>query len=220
MSGKQQTKLSDLGKVRMCKRVLKHQTSENGEIPFFKISTFGGKTDSFISKELYEKFRSKYPFPKKGDVLISAAGTVGKTVIYDGRPAYFQDSNIVWIENDETKVLNSYLYYFYQTEPWQTTNGSTIKRIYNDDLRSLVIEHPSLKGQEKIASILSALDSKIELNNRINAELEAMAKTIYDYWFVQFDFPISAAYAASVGQPELGGGRTKAAVVKWCGMRS
>jgi type I restriction enzyme S subunit len=43
--------------------------------------------------------------------------------------------------------------------------------------------------QQKIASVLSSLDSKIELNNLINAELEAMAKTIYDYWFVQFDFP-------------------------------
>lgn len=174
----------------MCKRVLKHQTSQSGEIPFYKISTFGGKANAFIAQDLYDEFREKYSFPKKGDILISAAGTVGETVIYDGKPAYFQDSNIVWIDNDETKILNSYLYYFYQTKPWLTTNGSTIKRIYNDNLRSIDITYPeSLNDQQNIAAVLSALDAKIELNQRINAELESMAKTLYDYWFVQFDFP-------------------------------
>ena len=64
---------------------------------------------------------------------------------------------------------------------------------------------PDLNEQQKIASVLSALDSKIELNNRINAELEAMAKTLYDYWFVQFDFPISEEQAIAMGKPELKG---------------
>ena len=182
--------LRELGKVSMCKRVLKEQTSDFNDIPFYKISTFGGKADTFISRDLFEEYKSKYSFPKKGDILISAAGTIGKTVIYDGEDGFFQDSNIVWIDNDESKVLNLFLYYFYQTEPWLTTNGSTITRIYNENLRSINITVPKeLKDQQKIASVLSALDSKIELNNRINAELEAMAKTLYDYWFVQFDFP-------------------------------
>jgi len=186
-SKKVTSKLGSIGKVSMCKRVLKHQTTEFGEIPFYKISTFGGKADSFITKDLYDEFRDKYSFPKKGDILISAAGTIGETVIYDGKPAYFQDSNIVWIDNDETKILNSFLYYFYQTKPWLTTNGSTIKRIYNDNLRSIEITYPeSLEDQQKIAAVLTALDAKIELNARINAELEQVAKTLYDYWFVQF----------------------------------
>lgn len=59
--------------------------------------------------------------------------------------------------------------------------------------------------QKKIAAVLSALDAKIELNNRINTELEAMAKTLYDYWFVQFDFPISKEQAKAMGKPELTG---------------
>ena len=58
-----------------------------------------------------------------------------------------------------------------------------------DSYYNLDILLPKLEIQKKVASVLSALDSKIELNNRINAELEAMAKTLYDYWFVQFDFP-------------------------------
>ncbi len=161
--------------------------------------------ESFISEKLYNAYRSKYSFPRKGDILISAAGTLGKTVVYNGAPAYFQDSNIVWVANDESIVLNSFLYYFYQTKPWQTTSGSTINRIYNEDLRSLEIPHPDLPCQTRIAAVLSALDAKIELNQRINAELEGMAKLLYDYWFVQFDFPMTAAQAAALGKPKLAG---------------
>jgi type I restriction enzyme S subunit len=199
------TKLGAVGKVTMCKRVLKSQTTAAEGIPFFKISTFGGTAESYISEKLYDHYRRKYPFPSKGDILISAAGTLGKTVIYNGAPSYFQDSNIVWIANDESKILNSFLYYYYQTKPWQTTSGSTINRIYNEDLRSLEIQHPDLPTQNKIAAVLSALDAKIALNHRINTELEGMAKLLYDYWFVQYDFPLSAAQAAALGQPHLTG---------------
>ncbi|MFW5804056.1 MAG: restriction endonuclease subunit S [bacterium] len=74
------------------------------------------------------------------------------------------------------------------------------------DIGNLNLNFPdSITIQQKIASVLSSLDDKIELNNRINAELEAMAKTIYDYWFVQFDFPISPEKAEAMGQPELAG---------------
>lgn len=67
--------------------------------------------------------------------------------------------------------------------------GSTQPFISYDLLNDIKVYLPKRRDQDLIASILSALDSKIELNNRINAELEVMAKTIYDYWFVQFDFP-------------------------------
>ena len=99
-------RLGDIGKVSMCKRVLKHETLPEGDIPFYKISTFGGRADVFIARELYDNYRLKYSYPKCGDILISAAGTVGKTVVYNGSPAYFQDSNIVWIANNEKVVLN------------------------------------------------------------------------------------------------------------------
>jgi len=64
---------------------------------------------------------------------------------------------------------------------------------------------PPLKERKEISAVLSSLDDKIEINHRINAELEAMAKLLYDYWFVQFDFPISAAQAAALGKPALEG---------------
>lgn len=183
------TTLGSLGKISMCKRILKEETSESGDIPFYKISTFGGIADAFISKDIFEKYRETYSYPKIGDILISAAGTLGKTVIFDGKPSYFQDSNIVWVDNDEKTVINSFLYYFYQTNPWIKTTGSTINRLYNNDIKNLEISFPDLIKQQSIAAVLSALDKKIALNKQINTRLEDMAKTLYDYWFVQFDFP-------------------------------
>ena len=84
-----------------------------------------------------------------------------------------------------------YLYYNFNRikfEPYVT--GSSQPKLNKENLLNIVTSVHLLKEQQKIASVLSALDDKIELNNRINAELEAMAKTLYDYWFVQFDFPI------------------------------
>ena len=183
-------KLGDVGKVSMCKRILKSQTSPDEEIPFYKISTFGGKADSFISRKIFEEYKKKFSYPKKGDVLISAAGTLGKTVIFDGEEAFFQDSNIVWIDNDESKILNQYLYYFYQLNIWKKSAGSIIDRLYNDDIKNIEIFFPeSIEQQKKISSVLSALDKKISLNKKINSTLEQMAKTIYDFYFIQFDFP-------------------------------
>ena len=183
-------RLGEIGKISMCKRILKSQTNEFSGIPFYKISTFGGTPTVYIDEKIYREYKEKYSYPKKGDILISAAGTIGKTVIFDGEDSYFQDSNIVWIEYDESKVTNQFLYYFLQTNPFITTNGSTIKRLYNDNLRDTKIPNvPSIQQQNQITDILGTLDKKIQTNNQINQELEAMAKTIYDYWFVQFDFP-------------------------------
>ena len=163
-------RLGDIGPVCMCKRVLKHQTSDKGDIPFYKIGTFGSKPDAYISKELYESYKSIYPFPNKGDVLISASGTIGRTVVYDGRPAYFQDSNIVWIANKEAIVLNAFLAYCYETVRWPT-DDNTIPRLYNDNLRKMKIVVPSKQEQQKIADCLSSLDELIELQAK---KLEAL----------------------------------------------
>ena len=156
--GWSQMPLGEIGKVSMCKRIFKGETQPKGEIPFFKIGTFGKKADSFISRDVYEHYRHKYSFPNKGDVLISAAGTIGRRVIYDGEPAYFQDSNIVWIANDQTQILNHYLYHFYGACEWNSTKGATISRLYNDNLKRIVIAFPiSLLEQHRIATHLDAL---------------------------------------------------------------
>lgn len=158
--------LGEIGKVSMCKRIFKNETSVTGDVPFYKIGTFGNEPDSFISQELYDSYRYKYSFPKIGDVLLSASGTIGRKVKYDGRPAYFQDSNIIWLEHDESKILNNFLFHLYDTINWQT-EGSTIKRLYNDILLKKVIPVPSINIQRQILEILSAIDEKISVNKKL-----------------------------------------------------
>ncbi|MCK9046271.1 restriction endonuclease subunit S [Haemophilus influenzae] len=151
--------LGDVGPVRMCKRILKNQTASSGDIPFYKIGTFGKKPDAYISNELFQEYKQKYSYPKKGDILISASGTIGRTVIFDGENSYFQDSNIVWIDNDETLVLNKYLYHFYKIAKWGIAEGGTIQRLYNDNLKKVKISIPPLKEQHRIVSILDKFET-------------------------------------------------------------
>lgn len=174
--------LGDIGSICMCKRILKSQTNTVGGVPFYKIGTFGKKADSYISQEAFDEYRSKYNFPKKGDVLISAAGTIGRTVVYDGEPAYFQDSNIVWIDNDESVVLNSYLRYCYELKPWKASEGGTIPRLYNDNIAKAVIAVPPIEEQKRVVSILDRFDVICnDLTSGLPAEIEARQKQ-YEYY--------------------------------------
>ncbi|MCL2153285.1 MAG: restriction endonuclease subunit S [Oscillospiraceae bacterium] len=167
--------LGDIGNVCMCKRIFKDQTYPSGDIPFYKIGTFGGKADAFISQDVYESYISQFPFPKKGDVLISAAGTLGRAVIYDGEPAYFQDSNIVWIDNDESKALNSYLYHFYATKPWTGIDGAIIARLYNDNIREAEISLPPIEEQHRI---VENLEQSYAIVTKTITALQAQLETI------------------------------------------
>ena len=174
--------LGELGAVCMCKRIMKAETSPDGDVPFFKIGTFGKEPDAYISQGKYDEYRKAYSFPKKGDILISAAGTIGRAVVYDGKPAYYQDSNIVWIDNDENKVLNKYLFYCYAMKPWSVSNGGTIARLYNENLSKAKIPVPPLKEQERIVSILDRFDTLCnDLTTGLPAEIEARRKQ-YEYY--------------------------------------
>ena len=174
--------LGDIGPICMCKRILKSQTNTVEGVPFYKIGTFGKKADAYISKETFDEYRSKYSFPKKGDVLISAAGTIGRTVVYDGKPAYFQDSNIVWIDNDESIVLNSYLRYCYELKPWKVSSGGTIQRLYNDNIAKAIITVPPLDVQNRIVNVLDNFEKICsDLNIGLPAEIEARQKQ-YEYY--------------------------------------
>lgn len=177
-NGWMQTVLGKVGDVSMCKRVLKHQTANFGDVPFFKIGTFGGVPDAYISQDLFNEYKQKYSYPKNGDVLISAAGTIGRLVVFDGIDAYFQDSNIVWIANDEKIALNKYLYYLYQTIRWRTSEGGIVSRLYNAEIRKTKICLPPLEEQEKIAQILATWDSAIEQLTDLIAEKQHQKKAL------------------------------------------
>lgn len=172
-------KLGEVGKISMCKRVFSFETSTESEIPFYKIGTFGKDADAFISRQLYEEYKSKFSYPKVGDILISASGTIGRTVVYDGEPAYFQDSNIIWIDNNETIVLNQFLYYQYQIISWNL-EGSTIARLYNDNFNRIEITIPDLPAQRRIAAILSGIDAKIAAEEKVLEKYEKVKKGLME----------------------------------------
>ena len=174
--------LGEVGPVCMCKRILKSQTNDVGGVPFYKIGTFGKQANAYISKETYEEYHNKYNFPKKGDILISAAGTIGRTVVYDGEPAYFQDSNIVWVANDETKILNRFLIHCYAMKPWYVSTGGTIARLYNDNILKAVVPVPYLERQKFIVDTLDRFDTLCnDLTSGLPAEITARQKQ-YEYY--------------------------------------
>ena len=161
----EQRKFGDLGSVAMCKRVFKEQTTPVGEIPFYKIGTFGAEPDAFISRELFEEYKSNFQYPNVGDMLISASGTIGRTVEYSGEEAYFQDSNIVWFKHDD-RIDNSFLRCIYNIVKWNGIEGSTIKRLYNDNFLKTEFYMPTAGEQAKIGAYFRSLDHLITLHQR------------------------------------------------------
>lgn len=167
-------KLGDVGKVCMCKRIFANQTSNTGEVPFFKIGTFGKEADAYISKGLYEDYKQRFSYPQKGDVLISAAGTLGRTIVFEGKDAYFQDSNIVWLDTDKELLCNEYLYHYYKVIKWGASEGSTIARLYNGIICNTHIALPDVEEQKQIATVLSELDELMSLTEKQIAKKKAI----------------------------------------------
>ncbi|PAB56383.1 restriction endonuclease subunit S [Lactobacillus johnsonii] len=161
----EQRKLGDYGSVAMNKRIFKNQTNTNSGVPFYKIGTFGKKADAFISKKLFEEYRKKYPYPKKGDLLISASGSIGRVIEYTGQQAYYQDSNIVWLNHNDN-LENIYLKAYYQIIHWSGIEGSTIKRLYNKNILNTKIYVPIKDEQFKVGTIIDQIEKLITLQQR------------------------------------------------------
>ena len=149
---------------------------------------------------------------KKGDLIVAmteqATGLLGSCAIVPESDIYLHNQRLGLISADEDEVLKDYIYHLFKTRTVReqirlTSSGSKVKHTSPERIYSVKVPIPSIEEQRKIAAILNVLENKIELNNRINAELEAMAKTLYDYWFVQFDFPFDFAQGkpAANGKP-------------------
>lgn len=170
---------------------------------------FSYENCKFISSADYAELVKSDCKPKKNDILIAKDGSYLKHVfVIKDEIEQAILSSIGILRPDLQKVYPEYLKYYLQTSSVKETvtkkyvSGSALPRIILKNFGEIDIIFKDLNTQKKLAKVLSTLDSKIELNNRINAELEAMAKTIYDYWFVQFDFPDqnSKPYKASGGK--------------------
>ena len=172
-------RLGDNCNIQMCKRIMAAQTNTENGVPFYKIGTIGGKADAYISKELFDEYKTKYSFPRKGEVMITCAGTVGKCIIYNGEDSYYQDSNIVWIDNPNEILSNDFLYHLLCKVNWSHLNSTTIVRIYNDDLRNLKLYYPRHNEQKKITHFLQLINERIATQNKIIEKLESLIRGIY-----------------------------------------
>ncbi len=150
-------------------------------------------SDRKISENSYKKINKRTKLEEL-DVLISTVGTLGKLAIINNKPNYEFQRSVGIIKCDRKKLLPQYLYYYLSLNALQNrlvnnSKGAVQKCIFINDLKELIVNIPSIDLQKFQISILSCIDKKIKLNNKINEEFEKLAKTLYDYWFVQFDFP-------------------------------
>src|SRR5579883_23554 len=168
---------------------------ESPDIPWVKTEQLGIKhiydSNEKISKAALEKTTLKVNPPNTISIAMYGEGrTRGNLSILKNEVTTNQACcNIVV---DEKKAHYEYVYYFLKNQYNQlrSLSSGVRKNLNSNDIKYFPIMLPNrLVDQFEIARVLSNLDAKIELNNKINAELEAMAKLIYDYWFVQFDFP-------------------------------
>lgn len=157
----------------------------------------GFKLDLDKAKFYSGKIPSEY-ICNKGDLIVAmteqAEGLLGSAAFVPEDNRFLHNQRIGLIAVNENELDRMFLYYLFKTKSVRqqlrlSSSGSKVKHTSPDRIYDVVVGLPLITAQKKIAAVLSALDSKVELNNRINAELEAMAKTLYDYWFVQFDFP-------------------------------
>lgn len=175
---------SDILEIMMCKRIFADETNTTGGVPFYKIGTLGGKPDCFISQSVFEEYKTKYNYPRKGEILISCSGTVGRCIQYDGSDAYFQDSNIVWADNPTLEINNNLLFHLLSNVNWNKLNSTTITRIYTFDLKKLILVFPEDPcEQQKIAACLSEIDSFITAQSDKVENLKAHRKGLMQQLF-------------------------------------
>ncbi|MCE5164329.1 restriction endonuclease subunit S [Plesiomonas sp. PI-19] len=168
---------------------------DNGTIPWLKTEQLGEKyiyeTNEHISNTALEKTSIKIVPENALSIAMYGEGkTRGNISILKKAMATNQACCNVVIDPD--KADYEYVYYFLKTQydGLRNLSSGVRKNLNSNDIKTYPIRLPdNIDTQKSISKVLKAFDDKIELNNRINAELEAMAKTLYDYWFVQFDFP-------------------------------
>lgn len=193
-----EVRLGDVCTISSSKRIFAKEYKTLG-IPFYRgkeiIEKQRGNNVSnelFITRGRYEEIKEKFGTPQKGDLLLTSVGTLGVPYVVKDEKFYFKDGNLTWFRNFNGLDVE-YLYYWFlspygKNEIDSKAIGSTQKALTIETLCKFNIKTTSeIEDQRRIASILSSLDRKIELNNKINADLEEMAQAIFKNWFVDFE---------------------------------
>ena len=145
-----------------------------------------------ISSNEYSKIKRR--LIPNNTILVSINGTLGNVALYKSENIALGKSACYLNLKDSS--FRFFLRYLLKTKEFKNymnrvAGQSTIKNVSPTQISEYEFFAPPLESQKKIAAVLSSLDDKIALNNRINAKLEQMAKRLYEHWFVQFDFPVS-----------------------------
>jgi type I restriction enzyme S subunit len=191
-------KLGDICNISSSKRIFAEEYVSSG-IPFYRgkeiIEKHNKNTVSselFITHERFAEIKSKFPVPQIDDILLTSVGTLGIPWLVNESNFYFKDGNLTWFRSNTEKVNPKFLYYWFESNYAKNQIdsmciGSTQKALTIDTLSKFSINLPPLPTQQKIATILSSLDDKIELNNKINTNLEQQAQALFKNWFVDFE---------------------------------
>lgn len=190
--------LGDLCEISSSKRIFAKEYQSDG-VPFYRGKEIIAKqkgnaisNELFISRNRYEEIKARYGVPQQRELLLTSVGTLGVPYVIKEEDFYFKDGNLTWFRHFNGLDVE-YLYYWFlspygKNEINTKAIGSTQKALTIDSLSKFDIKIPAnLDDQRRIASILSSLDRKIELNNKINADLEEMAQAIFMNWFVDFE---------------------------------
>jgi type I restriction enzyme S subunit len=192
-------KLGDVSSVSSSKRIFADEYQSEG-IPFYRSKEIIEKqkgisiaNELYIKESRYNEIKNKFGVPQKGDILLTSVGTLGIPYLVKDEIFYFKDGNITWFYNFKG-INNRYLYYWFLSPIAKhyfdiKAIGSTQKALTIETLKKFDIVLPSKSIQQKVADVLKSFDDKIELNNRINANLEEQAQALFRRWFVDFEFP-------------------------------
>ena len=200
MSEWQKVNLGDCCEITSSKRIFFSEYVESG-IPFYRSKEIieKGKGEEishplYISKEKYDEIKGKYGVPQKGDLLLTAVGSLGiPFVVKDDSPFYFKDGNLVWLKHFQD-IDPIFLYYWIKSESgynalYNIAIGSAQKALTIAAIKGYEIPLPPLQTQHRIATILSRYDSLIENYQKQIKLLEEAAQRLYKEWFIDLRFP-------------------------------
>lgn len=188
--------LSELGKFSRGKSKHRPRNDKklftNGTYPLIQTGDIKN-ANLYVTKnsDYYNEFGlSQSKLWEQGTLCITIAANIAETAILS-YPMCFPDSVVGFnaYKNESSELFVYYVFELLKKEIQKTSSGSIQDNINIDYLTKLKFKVPNKDYQDRIVNLLSTIDKKILINNQINEELEAMAKTLYDYWFVQFDFP-------------------------------
>lgn len=201
MTNWKEYKLGELCTITSSKRIFYKEYVSEG-VPFFRskeiIEKANGNdisTELFITKDKFQEIKDKFGVPLAGDILLTSVGTLGVSYqVQESDYFYFKDGNLTWFKDFSDKINTKFLLYWLRSPLGKEgfnniTIGSTQAALTIAGLKGIKLSIPDLPTQTAIAEILSSLDDKIELNNKINQELENLAQTLFKQWFIDFEFP-------------------------------